>query len=239
MPVLSVMSIQGDPDELVARMQEMIDPVARLKAPEYGAISSTVVRTDDGIKIFNLWETDEGRHKMAEDPEIQVAIRAAAFPEPHFTGYEVLVQRSAAQTAKELEQRIADEVWTQGKLDVIDEVIAPDFVGSSPTDGEFHGPEGFRQLVERYHSAFSDVRMTLDRVVGEGDWVATHWTASGTHNGDLMGIAPTGREVTVTGVEFSRVEGGKLVESHGLFDALGMLQQLGAVPAGAPAGARG
>jgi steroid delta-isomerase-like uncharacterized protein len=235
MAVLSVMSIQGNPDDLLGRMEATLDPVAARKAPQYGAISSTVVRTDDGIKILNLWETEEGRHRMADDPDVQDAIRAAKFPEPHFTGYEVLAIRSAAEEAKALERRIADEVWTQGKLDVIDEVISPDFVGFSPTDGEFHGPDGFRQLVERYHSAFSGVEMRIERLVAEADWVAANWTARGTHSGELMGIQPTGREATVEGMQFSRIRDGKLVESHGLFDALGMLQQLGAVPAATPA----
>jgi steroid delta-isomerase-like uncharacterized protein len=235
MAVLSVMSIQGNPDDLLARMEATLDPVAARKAPQYGAISSTVVRTDDGIKILNLWETEEGRHRMADDPDVQDAVRAAGFPEPRFKGYEVLTIRSAAEEAKAIERRIADEVWTQGKLDVIDELIAPDFVGSSPTDGEFHGTDGFRQLVERYHSAFSGIEMRIERLVAEADWVATSWSARGAHTGELMGIAPTGREATVTGMQFSRVHDGKLVESHGLFDALGMLQQLGAVPAAAPA----
>jgi steroid delta-isomerase-like uncharacterized protein len=235
MAVLSVMSIQGNPDDLLARMESTLDPVAARKAPQYGAISSTVVRTDDGIKILNLWETEEGRHRMADDPDVQDAIRAAKIPEPHFTGYEVLAIRSAVEEAKALERRIADEVWTQGKLDVIDEVISPDFVGFSPTDGEFHGPDGFRQLVERYHSAFSGVEMRIERLVAEADWVAANWTARGTHSGELMGIQPTGREATVEGMQFSRIRDGKLVESHGLFDALGMLQQLGAVPAATPA----
>ena len=235
MAVLSVMSIQGDSDELLSRLQSTLEPVAAVKAPQYGGISSTVVRTDDGIKIFNLWETEEGRHRMADDPEIQAAVREAGFPTPNFTGYEVLTMRSVGESAKRVLRRIADEIWTQGKLDVIDEVIAADFVGQSPTDGEFRGPAGFRQLVERYHSAFSNVEMRIDTLVAEGEAVAAHWTARGTHTGELMGIAPTGREVTVEGTQFDRVRDGKIVESHGLFDALGMLQQLGAVPAGTPA----
>lgn len=235
MAVLSVMSIPGKPDELIARMETTVDPVARRKAREYGGISSTVVRTDDGIKVFNLWETDEGRHRMAEDPEIQASIRAAGLPEPNFKGYEVLAIHWGAEGAKELPRRIADEIWTQGKLDVIDEVISPDYVGNSPTDGEIRGTEGFRQLVERYHSAFTDVEMRIEHIVAEGDWVGVQWTARGTHTAELMGIPPTGREVTVTGFELSRAADGKFVEGHGVFDALGMLQQLGAVPAGAPA----
>jgi steroid delta-isomerase-like uncharacterized protein len=235
MAVLSVMKIEGDPDDLIAQMETSIDPVAARKGPQYGGISSTVVRLDDGIKIFNLWQTEEGRHKMAADPEVQAALKKAGFPEPSFTGYEVVWTRSATDGAKQLAQRIVDEIWTQHKLEVIDEVIADDFVGISPTDGEFRGPAGFRQLVERYISAFPNASMRITRVIAEGDMIATHWTATGTHNGELMGIAPTGRDVTVEGVQFDRIRDGKIVESHGLFDALGLLQQIGAVPAGAPA----
>ncbi len=231
MAVLSVMAIKGNPDELVAQMKATLDPVARRKAPQYGGISSTVVRTDEGIKIFNLWQTEAGRHQMADDPEIQAAMQKAGFPEPHFTGYEVLLQRSAGELGTELAQRMVDEVWTQGKLEVIDELIAEDYVGHDPVNGEIHGRDGFRELVQMYRTAFSDVTMRADTIVAEGDWVAVHWTATGTHTGELMGIAPTGRDATVTGTEFSRIADGKIATSTGLFDALGMLQQIGAVPA--------
>ena len=231
MAVLSVMAIKGDPEELVASMNATLDPVARRKAPRYGGISSTVVRTDEGIKIFNLWQTDEGRHQMADDPEVRAAIQKAGFPEPNFTAYEVLTQRSAGDIGKDVARRIADEVWSQGKLDVIDELIAEDFVGTDPVNGEIHGRDGFRQLVEMYRTAFADSNMRVDTIVAEGDLVAAHWTATGTHTGSLMGIAPTGNEVKVSGTEFSKIVDGKIASSTGLFDALGMLQQIGAVPA--------
>lgn len=128
---------------------------------------------------------------------------------------------------------MTDEVWTQGRLEVIDELFADDYRGWDATNGEIVGPAGVRQLVELYRGAFSNVTMTSDRVVAEGDWVVSTWTARGTHTGELVGVAPTGREATVTGVEVSRVSGGKFVESQGLFDALGMLQQIGAVPTAA------
>lgn len=235
MAVLSVMSIQGNPDELVARMKDTIEPVAARKAPLYGGISSTVVRTDDGITIYNLWETEDGRHRMAEDPEIQEALRNAGFPKPDFKGYEVLSRRTSGEYAKELSRRVAEEVWSAGNLDVIDELFASDYHGWTPTDGEIRGPAGFRELVERYRAAFSGTTMTADHLVAEGDWVTMSWTAHGTHTGELMGIAPTGREVTVSGIQVSRVAGGKFAEGHGNFDALGLLQQVGAVPVGAPA----
>ena len=84
-------------------------------------------------------------------------------------------------------------------------------------------------------SAFPNTTMRITEIVAEGDMIATHWTATGTHTGELMGMAPTGRDVTVGGIQFDRIRDGKIVESHGLFDALGLLQQIGAVPAVAPA----
>jgi hypothetical protein len=95
--ILSIMKIEGDPDELARRMQSVSD-VAERKAPQYGGISSTVVRLDDGIKVFNLWETEEGRHQMADDPEIQQALKDADLPEPSFKGYEVIMHRTVAAT---------------------------------------------------------------------------------------------------------------------------------------------
>ncbi len=96
MPVLSMMSVQGDPDELFAKMDQTIRPIAERKAPEYGGISTTVVRTDDGLMIINMWETEEGRHQMADDPEVREAMQQVGF-QPQFKGYEVLAHRTAAQ----------------------------------------------------------------------------------------------------------------------------------------------
>ena len=94
--VVSMMRIKGDPDELVAKARGTIEPVAWQKAPEYGGISSTIVKTDDGIMIINFWDNEEGRHKMAADPDVQNAIREANFPAPGFEGYPVLAHRTAA-----------------------------------------------------------------------------------------------------------------------------------------------
>jgi steroid delta-isomerase-like uncharacterized protein len=233
MAVLSAMSIAGNADELVARFAETLEPVGRRIAPRYGGISTTIVRTDDGITVYNLWQTEEGRHKMAEDPEIQAAIRAANFPEPHFTGYEVLLHGTAGEGAIALARRIVDEVWSEGRLATIDEVVAEDYRGWTPTTGEINGREAFREQVTMYRSAFPNMTMVVDLVTSSGEWVTTKWTATGTHAGELMGIPASGKDVTVTGLEIDRVVDGKIVEGIGIFDALGMLQQLGAVPAGA------
>jgi hypothetical protein len=95
--VLSIMAIKGDADELARKLESIAD-VSRRKAAQYGGISTTVVRTDEGIKVFNLWETEEGRHQMADDPEIQEALKDARFPTPAFKGYEVLLHRTVAES---------------------------------------------------------------------------------------------------------------------------------------------
>ena len=125
----------------------------------------------------------------------------------------------------------------EGNLGVIDELVAPDYVGHDPAQPEMHGPEGIKQFITGYLAGFPDGRITIDGQLAEGDMVATRWTGRGTHQGELMGIPPTGKQVTVSGITISRVKNGKVVEEWSNWDTLGMLQQLGVVPAmaGAPA----
>ena len=132
---------------------------------------------------------------------------------------------------KEIVRRLVEGVWTDRNLAVIDELIAPDYVGHDPTQPEpIRGREGFRQFVDMYQSAYEDARVTIDDLIAEGDLVVTRWTGRGTHTGELMGIAPTGKEVTVSGITISRLANGKIAEDWELMDALGMMVQLGAVP---------
>jgi steroid delta-isomerase-like uncharacterized protein len=132
---------------------------------------------------------------------------------------------------KEIVRRLVDGVWQDRNLALIDELVAKDYVGHDPTQPEpIHGRDGFRQFVDMYQSAFNDATVTIDDQIAEGDRVMTRWTGRGTHTGELMGIAPTGKEVTVSGITVSRLAGGKIAEEWELMDALGMLVQLGAVP---------
>jgi hypothetical protein len=94
MAVVSMMRIQGNPDELAGKMKEHLTPTAERLAEKHGGLVNIVARDgDNGILIVNLWETDEGRHAMAEEPEIQEAVRAAGFPRPAFEGYDVITFR--------------------------------------------------------------------------------------------------------------------------------------------------
>jgi steroid delta-isomerase-like uncharacterized protein len=137
---------------------------------------------------------------------------------------------------KAVARRFIEEVWNNGNLAVIDELIAENHVDHDPAQaGGPGGPQGMRAFVEMYRSAYPDTHLEIGEMIAEGDLVAMTWTATGTHQGELMGIAPTGRSVTVTGIGVDRISDGHIVESWGNYDALGMLAQLGAMPAQASA----
>ncbi|TMC54836.1 MAG: ester cyclase [Chloroflexi bacterium] len=140
---------------------------------------------------------------------------------------------------KALARRSVEEVWNQGKLEVIDELVAEgaNFHDPNVPGGKFTGPQGYRQFVEIYRGAFPDVHLTVNDQIAEGDKVVTRWTATGTHKGSLMGIPATNKQSTVTGTDIGRYAEGKLVEEWVSYDMLGMLQQLGVVPTLTPAGA--
>ncbi|MGN6380020.1 MAG: hypothetical protein ACTHNU_13790 [Gaiellales bacterium] len=89
---LSIMKIQGDPDDLMDAMREHVAPVAARLAPQFGGISSTTVRTDEGLMVINLWKDDEGRHRLPEHPEMREALVNAGF-RPDAKGYEVLAHQ--------------------------------------------------------------------------------------------------------------------------------------------------
>jgi steroid delta-isomerase-like uncharacterized protein len=141
---------------------------------------------------------------------------------------------------KSLARRSLYEVWNQGKLEVINELTAPKAIFHDPNvpGGKFEGPQGYKQFVEIYRTAFPDVHFTIDDQIADGDKVVTRWSATGTQKGALMGIPPTNKRSTVTGMDIGRFENGKLVESWASYDMLGMLQQLGVVPTLAAAGAK-
>jgi steroid delta-isomerase-like uncharacterized protein len=128
-------------------------------------------------------------------------------------------------------RRFLEEIFEGGNLELVDELFAPDYVLHDPAvPEEVRGQEGTKQYVAMYRSAFPDTRFTVEDQSAEGDRVVTLWTGQGIHQGELMGIPPTGNQVTVTSIEFDRVSGGKLQETWVNYDALGMMQQLGVVP---------
>jgi steroid delta-isomerase-like uncharacterized protein len=138
---------------------------------------------------------------------------------------------------KVLARRNIEEVWNQGKIAVIEELIAHNAIFHDPNvpGGEFAEPEGYRQFVSIYRSAFPDLHFTIHDQVAEGETVVTRWSASGTNNGTLMGTAATHKHAIVQGVDINRYENGKIVEGWIIYDMLGLLQQLGVEPLAAVA----
>jgi steroid delta-isomerase-like uncharacterized protein len=123
--------------------------------------------------------------------------------------------------------RFVDEFWSKGNLAAADELMAPDVVIHQPEVGGIAGLKAFNTALR---GAFPDWYSTPEELVEEGDRVVERWTGRGTHRGAFQGIPPTGKQVTVPGVVFYRVEQGKIAEFRGSFDMLSMLQQLGVLP---------
>jgi steroid delta-isomerase-like uncharacterized protein len=137
--------------------------------------------------------------------------------------------------AEEIARRVLEEPW-KGNWDVIETHVSPDYVGHDPAVPQpIHGPAGVRANIERYLAGFPDAAITVDDQFAADGSVATRWTARGTQTGEISGIAPTGKQVTVSGLTLMRIEGDMIVEDWTTWDALGMLVQLGAVAAATPA----
>ncbi len=132
---------------------------------------------------------------------------------------------------KQKARRFLEEAFNEGNLGVVDEIVASDYVLHDPAiPEEIRGPEGVKGFVQMYRSAYPDTDITVEDQVAEGDDVVTRWTARGTHQGELMGIPPSGNRVEVTGITVDRFSGGQFVKSWTSYDALGMMQQIGAIP---------
>jgi steroid delta-isomerase-like uncharacterized protein len=127
-------------------------------------------------------------------------------------------------------RRVFEEGINQGRRDVIDELIAPDYVNHD-LPAPAPGAEGFKQVIGLFWAAFPDLRVAVEEVIAEGDTVASRGTMTGTHRGEFMGIPATGRRVAVRYSDVWRVANGRFVENWVRLDMLGMMQQLGVVPA--------
>jgi steroid delta-isomerase-like uncharacterized protein len=124
--------------------------------------------------------------------------------------------------------RSAVEAFNRGDWDAVNRLFAADYVDHDPSRaGLPPGPEGVKQAWSMFRAAFPDLQGTVKDMIAEGDKVVVRGVVRGTHRGELMGIPPTGRQMTVTLIDINRIEGGKLVERWGVSDMLGMMQQLG------------
>jgi predicted ester cyclase len=126
--------------------------------------------------------------------------------------------------------RTIEEVFNKGNLAIVDELINTNSVLYLPGGQEIKGTEGFKQYVTMVRTAFPDLHFTIEDTVAEGDKVAYRYTWRGTHKGEMMGIAPTGKQVTATGMSIVYFVGGKGGDAWVSGDNLSMMQQLGVVP---------
>ena len=136
-----------------------------------------------------------------------------------------------SESNKNVVRRLFEEVWNKGNLQVTDELFTPNYAHhdvSTPDAGR--GPDSEKKRATLYRTAFPDMRLTIEDLIAEGETVMARWSYRGTHKGDLSGIAPTGKQFNITGVSIARFTNGKMSEGWVNWDALALMQQLGAVP---------
>ncbi|MBO0790033.1 MAG: ester cyclase [Ktedonobacteraceae bacterium] len=123
-------------------------------------------------------------------------------------------------------ERFNDAV-DRGDFQALDEVVAPGAIDHDPAPGQAPGLEGIRQFFTGLHTSFPDLKISVEQVVADGDYVAIAYTITGTQQGRFLGLAPTGKHIQARGVEIGKFANGKLIERWGSSDQLGILQQLG------------
>jgi steroid delta-isomerase-like uncharacterized protein len=131
---------------------------------------------------------------------------------------------------REKSRSVFEEVWNEKRVEKIDDLVSADYVHHDVLSPDRQGITAYKQFVNLYLNAFPDVHFNIEDEISEGNTVVIRWTVTGTHNGDLPGVPRTGRPISVTGITIARLGNGKFVESWNNWDALGMMQQLGAVP---------
>ena len=133
---------------------------------------------------------------------------------------------------KAVVRRMVEEIFNRGNMSLVDEFLAPDFIEREELPpGIPPGREAVKQLTMMLRSAFPDFKATIDDMIAEGDKVVIRQTWSGTQKGEWMGVPPTGKRVSIGVIDIIRIAGGKFVEHWGQMDSMGMMQQLGAIPA--------
>jgi len=158
---------------------------------------------------------------IAERP--QVAGVLPALRTPQTAVMDAIEQNKSTVTS------FIDALFTKGDLGAVDEYLAEEFVNHDPPIGVTADREGMRAAGAMFRAAFPDWHSEMDILVGEGDLVVEHFTASGTQQGEIFGVPPSGRAVTLPGINIWRVRDGRIVERWGRLDELGLLRQLGLV----------
>jgi steroid delta-isomerase-like uncharacterized protein len=139
---------------------------------------------------------------------------------------------SSPEVNRAVVHRYINEVWNKGNVALVDELVAQNYVDHDPANPPNlpPGATGLKQHISAMRAAFPDAHFEIEDMITEGDKVVTRWTVTGTHNGTLLGIAPTGKKVIVTGIWIDRIVGGRIQEEWANWDTAGLLRQIGATP---------
>lgn len=133
----------------------------------------------------------------------------------------------SSERNKALIRRLFDEVLNAGNFGLLDQLIGASYVEHNPIAHQAAGATGVRDKIQGMRTAFPDLRFVLEELIGEDAIVAARYRWQGTHKGTFLGIAPTGRRLSVRGMDFYRLEDGRVIEHWDTVDEFGMLSQLG------------
>jgi predicted ester cyclase len=168
---------------------------------------------------------------MAHDRTLVAAAQRRRIAGRHPMSAAATVQEGGAMAdIKGLAQRFNDEVFTQGKIDVLDEIVADDFVEHQEFPGLAPGKEGLKQFAAMFREAFSDLKVETLGVAVDGDELWVHSLMTGTHTGEFAGIPATNKTVSMAMMDRVKTRDGKAVEHWGVSDDIGMMTQLGVIP---------
>ena len=136
----------------------------------------------------------------------------------------------STEANKSLVRRYYEDVLNGGNVGLLDELAVPDYDEHGPFPGQPNGIEGLKARIGAILASFRPV-FTLHELIADGETVVAYWTNTGTHQGEFMGIPPSGRTVTISGVDIHRLRDGRMAEHWHVIEELQMLQQLGVIPA--------
>jgi len=139
---------------------------------------------------------------------------------------EMKAQAEVEELNKEIAHRFIEEVWNQGKLDALDDIVTNDII-IHVAGRDIKGIENFKKFILGYRNAFPDIKFTIEEQIAQGDKVVERYTIRSTHQGELQGIPPTGKQIKIASIDITRFLDGKIVERWGEFDSIGMMMQLG------------
>ena len=135
---------------------------------------------------------------------------------------------SVSQAHKELFGRLYHTIWNERRLEFIEHVIADTHAITDPTvAGGAVGPSAYRRQVERFLTGLPDLHFEVDDTITEKDKLVVYWTITGTHRGEFLGVPPTNKKVSFSGITINQIRNGKIIESTVIWDGLGLLEQFG------------